>query len=622
MNDATPLRPNLVADTAPLTPAGLQDTAMLARRRRIMAALVLGTIAGLAAGVAFVLGSDGWSWLDIGIAITFLFAAPWTVIGFWNAAIGLLLLHGVRAPLARVAPFMTPPPSGPLALRTAILMTLRNEDPARAFHRLDIVRASLEATGEGGRFDYFVLSDTSDPGIAAREEALFAAWQSGFSDAPRTAYRRRVRNTGFKAGNIRDFLEEQGDGYDLFLPLDADSLMPGREIVKLVAIMQAHPRIGILQSLVTGTPSASAFARIFQFGMRHAMRSYTIGHAWWNGDCGPYWGHNAVVRVAPFKTCCKLPELPGKPPLGGSVLSHDLIEATLMRGAGYEVRVVPVEGESWEDNPPTLLDFTQRDLRWCQGNMQYWRLLGLPGILPLSRFHIATAILMYLGAFSWTLMIALSALKVFDAPMSAAQISAGMAIIAFSFFMSIAPKLAGMLDVALTPGGLRRYGGGVRFAAGALTEIGFSMLLAPVAAVRITIFMVSLALGRSVVWSGQERDARRLSWTTAVRGLWPQTLFGLALTGLLAWKAPDALAWASPLLTGLVLSVPFAVLTASPAAGRIAARLGLCAIPEEVDMPPELAALSASEPHGAPTGEPAPARRRPARGPSTCRDIA
>ena len=155
------------------------------------------------------------------------------------------------------------------------------------------------------------------------------------------------------------------------LPLDADSLMSGEAILRLVRIMQAHPKLGILQSLVVGAPSASAFARIFQFGMRHGMRAYTMGSAWWIGDCGPFWGHNALVRIAPFAEHCHLPILPGQPPLGGHVLSHDQVEATLMRRAGYEVRVLPDESGSWEENPPTMFEFSTRDLRWCQGNMQY-----------------------------------------------------------------------------------------------------------------------------------------------------------------------------------------------------------------------------------------------------------
>ena len=163
------------------------------------------------------------------------------------------------------------------------------------------------------------------------------------------------------------------------LPLDADSLMAGEAVLRLVRIMQAHPRLGILQSLVVGAPAASAFARIFQFGMRHGMRAYTMGSAWWIGDCGPFWGHNAVVRIAPFREHCGLPILPGGPPLGGHVLSHDQVEAALMRRAGYEVRVLPEERGSWEENPPTIFEFSARDLRWCQGNMQYWRLLGTAG---------------------------------------------------------------------------------------------------------------------------------------------------------------------------------------------------------------------------------------------------
>ncbi len=584
MNDQTPLRLD-ASSHARLTPGGFQETRVLFRRRLIMAALSLATIAGLAFVLARVLGSDGWTGLDIGIFAAFLLSCPWTVMGFWNAVIGFCLLHFAQNPLREVSPFADPPAqNAPVALRTAILMTLRNEDPARAFTRLRIMRESLLRTGEDTRFDFYVLSDTDQADVAAKEEMLFAEWEAGFADTSRTAYRRRTRNDGYKAGNLRDFLDRWGAAYDLMLPLDADSLMSGAEIVKLVRIMQAHPRLGILQSLVTGAPSTSAFARVFQFGMRHGMRSYTMGNAWWNGDCGPYWGHNAMVRVAPFAQFCRLPVLPG----GQCVLSHDQIEATLMRAAGFEVRVLPVEGESWEDNPPTLLDFTKRDLRWCQGNMQYWRLVGLPGLTPLSRFQIAMGILMYMAPLAWTVMIVLSALKVFDPEIGAKEIELGIALFTFSFLMSITPKLAGMLDVAMTRGAMARYGGPLRFLASSLTELVFSIMLSPIAAIRLTIFMVSLLFGRSVIWSGQQRDVHGLSWATAFAGLWPQTMFGLAILALLSWKAPGVLVWAFPLLSGLVLAVPFAVVTASPRFGQFMARIGLCSIPEELEMPRDL----------------------------------
>ena len=182
------------------------------------------------------------------------------------------------------------------------------------------------------------------------EERLFAEMRAQLGGA-RATYRRREKNTGYKAGNIREFLRNQGAEYDFFLPLDSDSLMSGDAILTMTRVMQAHPRLGLLQSLVVGAPSGSAFARIFQFGMRHGMRSFTMGAAWWHGDCGPYWGHNALVRVRPFRRHCRLPGLPGKPPLGGHILSHDQLEAVLLRRAGYEVRVIPVESESFEDNP-------------------------------------------------------------------------------------------------------------------------------------------------------------------------------------------------------------------------------------------------------------------------------
>ncbi len=375
------------------SPAGLQANATLNGRRLAVLSVNLVTWGLLLASFASLLSVGGWTWVDRILFVCFVFGTPWSVLGFWNAMIGLWLLAGGKARLADVAPFLAAADGKePLAIRTAVLMTLRNEDPSRAILRLKTVKASLDATGEGQAFSYFILSDTSRDDVAADEQAIIAAWRAADPDGARIVYRRRTDNAGFKAGNVRDFCMRWGQDFELMLPLDADSLMTGAAIVRLVRIMQTHPRIGILQSLVVGTPSSSAFARIFQFGMRHGMRAYTMGQAWWVGDCGPYWGHNALVRIAPFVEHCDLPVLPGRPPLGGHVLSHDQVEATLMRRAGFEVRVMPVEDGSYEDNPPDALVFIGRDVRWCQGNMQYLKLLNLPGLLPISRFQLVWAI--------------------------------------------------------------------------------------------------------------------------------------------------------------------------------------------------------------------------------------
>ena len=594
------VRPNTLTGTAPLgsshtTPTGLQTIAELRRRRFLVAALNGVTYAALAAAAASVFGAGGWSMVDLVMMACFLVATPWTVLGFWNALFGLWLLHGHSGGMDAVAPFAAAGGgTEPIALRTAVLMTLRNEDPARAFARLDAVKRSIDQTGEGAAFAYFVLSDTSDATVAAAEEAAMALWRARVTDPERLVYRRRAVNTGYKAGNVRDFCESHGADFDLMLPLDADSLMAGEQVLRMVRMMQAHPRLGILQSLVVGAPSKSAFARVFQFGMRHGMRPYTMGSAWWIGECGPFWGHNALVRIAPFAEHCHLPILPGKPPLGGHVLSHDQVEATLMRKAGYEVRVLPEERGSWEENPPTILDFSQRDLRWCQGNLQYFKLLDFPGLLPMSRFQLAWAILMFLGVPAMTLMIALTPLKALDA--DAAAFPAGLAIGVYLAFLAmyLSPKLAGLADILLTRGGVARYGGTARFLGGAATEVVFSFLLGAVSTFRLTLFMGGLVFGKSVIWNGQDRDARGLPWRIAARMLWGPTLFGLVLCGALAFLAPAVLVWSLPLTLGYVLAIPFAVLTASPRLGHWMTRHGLCGVPEEFDMPAEIAAVRAS----------------------------
>ncbi len=582
----------LPGDLTLTTPAGLQANATLSCRRIAFLTLTANTWAGLIVWMASILSAGGWSLIDGLILVCFVFGTPWAVLGFWTAVFGYALLHGGRDALHRVAPFLDAAGgTAPLTLKTAVLMTLRNEDPARAVARLKIVKDSIEATGEGARFSYFLLSDTDRADVAEAEERAVSAWRAD-DPALRLIYRRRTSNEGFKAGNVRDFCLTHGRDFDLMLPLDADSLMTGGAVVQLVRIMEAHPKIGILQSLVVGTPSLSPFARIFQFGMRLGMRSYTMGQAWWVGDCGPFWGHNAVVRIKPFAEHCNLPVLKGEPPLGGQILSHDQVEAVLMRRAGYEVRVMPVENGSYEDNPPDALEFIRRDVRWCQGNMQYVKLLGLEGLKSISRFQLLWAILMFVGIPAWTVMIAAlpfathDALAISNFPVTSAK----MLYVTF-LFMYLSPKIAGFLDVLATPGEAARFGGLARFVTNAVLELIFSFLQGAVTTIRTSAFMFGLAFGKSITWSGQQRDAQGLSWRAAAEALWPQLLFGVMVLGAVAAISPAVAVWSLPLTAGYLLAIPFAVVTASPALGRVMRYYGIAAIPEDFAPPPEIAAL-------------------------------
>jgi membrane glycosyltransferase len=578
------------------TPAGLQAIATLNARRLVFLALNLATWMLLLFWTGAILSAGGWTLLTSILLMCVALGTPWTVLGFWNATIGLWQLRDRTRGLRDVAPFLSSRKgAGALTVKTAVLMTLRNEDPARALLRLKTVKASLDATGHGARFSYFVLSDTDRDDVALREEEAVAAWRAKDPDRFRIVYRRRSENSGFKAGNVRDFCLRWGDGFELMLPLDADSLMTGSAIVQLARVMQSHPKLGILQSLVVGAPSSSAFARIFQFGMRLGMRTYTMGQAWWTGDCGPFWGHNALLRIKPFAEHCVLPALSGTPPLGGDLLSHDQVEAVLMRRAGFEVRVMPVECGSYEDNPPDAIEFGRRDVRWCQGNMQYLKLLGLPGLQPVSRFQLLWAVLMFASVPAWSLLIALLPFAAAHAQ-SFAEFPSGSAVALYLvlLLMYLMPKLAAIIDAVSTAGEVRRFGGPLRFATGAVIEIVFSFLLGGMSMIRTSIFMTGLLFGKSTSWSGQRRDVQGVRWTDAMSVLWPQFLFGIAICVSLAIVSPVILLWSLPVTSGFLLAVPFTVLTASPATGRFLRRHRIAGIPEDFAAPREIGALQPS----------------------------
>jgi len=455
----------------------------------------------------------------------------------------------------------------------------------------------LEAARVAHLFHAYILSDSSDPEIIAGEDACFGAFAAKRRGAVPVTYRRRAANTGFKAGNIRDFCDRWGADHELAVSLDADSFMAAEAVLRLVRTMQANPTLGILQTLVVGLPSASAFARLFQFGMRLGMRSYTLGGAWWQGDCGPYWGHNAILRLEPFVEHCRMPALPEGGPLGGHVLSHDQVEAALMRRAGYEVRVSPIEGMSWEENPPTLMEFIRRDLRWCQGNMQYWRLLGLPGLKPVSRFQLAFAILMYLGSPAWMAMVTIGAVAIAVAGKSSAPAAhirpgAGAALFAIMLLMIFAPKIASSVDALMRRSARRSYGGTAHFILNVASETLFSFLLSPVMALTHTMFLFRLfLLRRGGAWNSQKRESHAVPWRLAWAKLWPHTLAGLAIIGVVATTASSDIGYALMAAGGLALSVPFAVATAAPSVGALFGRFGVGRIPEESEPPNALLPL-------------------------------
>jgi membrane glycosyltransferase len=563
-------------------------------RRWTFALLVLSTALVLIGLMASSLSGHTFDALDLLMLTAFAMTLPWSVIGFWNSLAGFAVMRFAKDPIALVSPFARRIRGDePIVAKTAILVCVRNEDAGRLQRNVAAMRDGLAATGFADRFHIFILSDTNRPEVAAAEERVAAALQAQPGRPIGITYRRRPSNPGFKAGNIQDFCGRWGGEHEFAIVLDADSVMSPEAMLRLIRIMQVNDRLGIVQTLVTGMPSSSAFARIFQFGMRLGMRSYTLGGALWQADCGPFWGHNAILRLAPFTAYCHLPILPGKPPLGGYVLSHDQVEAVLMRRAGYEVRVLPEEDGSWEENPPTLLEFIRRDLRWCQGNMQYWRLLALPGLRPISRVQLMLAILMYLGAPGWlTFMgVGLARANLADPGFILFRSDSAVSLFAVMMTLTFAPKIATVIDVVMRAQYRRDFGGVTRFSLGVVIETMFSMLLSPVMAIAHTVFLGSLLVGRTVGWTAQQRDDHAVPFGFAARKLWLQSVLGVALMAWFAHAMPGALYLSLPFWGSLLAAIPFAMLTAHPVLGLGLVRSGLCRIPEETNVPPALAEL-------------------------------
>ncbi len=516
----------------------------------------------------------------------------WIALAFTSAILGFLVL----------ARRQRPAPRGPLSARTAIVMPVYNESTARTFAALEAIRESVEATGEGAAFDYFVLSDSTQADAWVAEERAFLSLRARLGEGARVYYRHRLKNHHRKAGNIGDFVTRWGGAYAHMLVLDADSLMSGDCVVALAAAMEADPDAGIIQSLPLIINRNTLFARVQQFAARIYGPVIAAGLAQWSGRDGNYWGHNAIIRTRAFAAHCGLPDLHGRPPFGGHVLSHDFVEAALIRRAGWSVTMLPRLEGSYEESPPSLIDVAVRDRRWAQGNLQHARIIGAKGLKAASRQHFATGIFSYLASPLWLLQLVVGialALQVatirpeyfssefrlypdwprFD-PVRALQL--------FGLTMGIllAPKGFGLV-LALFDGAVRRASGGaIRLVLSALIEVALSALIAPVAMVIQSGSVFQILAGRDTGWNPQRRDDGSIPLRDIVRRHRWHTVLGL-LAGIAAFTIATSLfLWMSPTILGLVLAIPISWASGQLALGLALKRVGLLRTPEERTPPP------------------------------------
>jgi membrane glycosyltransferase len=528
----------------------------------------------------------------------------WISGAFWTAIAGFVIRITGGDPAALSAAQVS---DVPLRGRTALIICVYNEDVARVSAGLDAIWTSLVRQSEGKAFDLFILSDTRKLDIAAAEEAAWRALVARHGAQNRIFYRRREKNHARKAGNVADFVRNWGGAYDYMVVLDADSVMSGKSLVTLARLMDANPGIGIIQTLPMPSGCETMFARMIQFAARLNSPMLSSGLSYWQLGESNYWGHNAIIRVRAFAAHCALPKLPGAEPLGGEILSHDFVEAAFMRRAGYTVWLVPDLDGSWEQLPTNVIDYASRDRRWAQGNLQHLRVLPARGLHWLSRIHLVTGVMSYASSPIWLTVLVLSSIvacvdavrgyQYFEPgaytlfpswPESRTVEISGLLLI--TLVLLLLPKVLGAVlafrDRALLAG----FGGPGRLVLSLLAEQIFSMLLAPAMMLFHTWFVVRTLSGKSVSWDAQARSDRGLSLGEAyARHKWHLAI-GLSWGTVVLLLAPKFIWWMAPVLIGMLVAIPLAVLSSRTSLGRNLRRLGLFLTPEELSPPPEMAA--------------------------------
>jgi len=521
-------------------------------------------------------GMTALEWLGLAL---FAINLAWVSAAAATAVAGAALLMTARPQEGHVAPFRT-------RSHTAIVFPIRNEHLGRVMGGARAVHDALVQAKADHAFEIFFLSDTSDTALARDEEAAFQQLRLARPEA-KVFYRRRTLNHGRKAGNIADFVQRWGARYTYMAVFDADSLMSASALVQLVQRMDDRPRTALIQTLPAIVNAQTLFARTQQFAMRAYGQIFGAGLAWWSGGAGNFWGHNAIIRVRAFAAHASLPVLPGKGPLGGHILSHDFVEAALLRRAGWRVEIAPEISGSYEECPPTLTDMSERDRRWAQGNLQHISLIGARGFDPVSRAHIIAGLMGYLSAPLWfALVIAGVGLAWLRPSVSEGALSgdggAGALLFAFTALIVLSPKLLALL--LWSAGRLPGWSMHPRFIAGVLVEAAVSAATAPVLMLNQTISIASTLLGKDTGWRPQTRGACGPPSESLMVRYGVHVVLGLALAVAAVAHDGAMAAWTAPVALGLMLAAPVsAMLSRAPRRHGLLWRL--TATPEDMSPP-------------------------------------
>ena len=528
----------------------------------------------------------------------FFFAVSLGWIAF--AAGSVLAGASKRRELAPTSPTGATPPVGE-ARRTALVMPIYNESPVRTTAGLHAMAEALAAINANDVFEIVVLSDSTDADAWIRETLAVNRLRASLSTIMPVWYRRRWQNIARKSGNLEDFVQHWGGRYDYMIVLDADSLIQAQTLLRLVNEMRADCTLGILQTAPQLIGARTLFGRLQQFAACVYGPVITRGLAAWSGNDGNYWGHNAIIRIAAFAQNCGLPKLDGRKPFGGFILSHDFVEAALMRRGGWSVRMATECGGSWEESPPSLIDIAVRDRRWAQGNLQHVKIIGAAGLSFPSRLHLGVGIMSYLSSPLWLVLLSIGFALAVQSHLIRPEyfshdfqlfptwprfdVELMMGLFWFSTLVLLIPKLLGLLRALLSSRIRRRGGGIIGVSASFCVEVVLSALYAPVLMLIQSRHVWEIFRGRDSGWQAQRRETGQTTWHDA----WvyhKRHMLLSCVTAVIVWfLSPPLLAWLSPALLGLFLSVPLSRASGSETLGRALSRVGLLRTPEEVELP-------------------------------------